>query len=120
MITLQKFSILTCIFIEIRLSDCNQQQQLFISRDNLMFPTIKGLHLSHLGNCDKSACTQFSVSICVLLKYVNAIKYCCLYIRLFLHLQDELSSSLWKPSLYLNFGSCDHAAEIQNSDLYFD
>ena len=60
-ITLQNFSILTCIFIEMWLSDYNLQQQLFICGDNLMFPTMNGLLLSHCGDCDTAAYTHFSV-----------------------------------------------------------
>ena len=119
MITLQKFSILTCIFIEMWLSDYNQLQQLFICRVNLMFPTMNGLLLSHFGDCDTSACTQFSVCIFFTLEVRECNKILLPLYSLFFHLQDESSTSLWKSSLYLIFGSCDHAAELQYSDLFF-
>ena len=60
-ITLQNFSILTCIFIEMCLSDYNQLQQLIICRDNLMFPTMNGWLLSRFVDTDTAAYTQFSV-----------------------------------------------------------
>ena len=119
MITLQKFSIMTCIFIEMWLSDYNQQQQLLISRDNSMFPTMNGLLLSHFGDCDKAACTQFSVCIFFTVEARECDQILLPLYSFFFHLQDEFSSSLWKSSHYLIFGSCDHTAEIQYPDFYF-
>ena len=81
-----------------------------------MFPTVNCLLLSHFVDCDTAAYTQFSVCIFFTVEVRQCNQILLPLYSLFFHLQDELSSSLWKSSLYLIFGSCDHAAEIQNSD----
>ena len=84
-----------------------------------MFPTMNGLLLSRVGDSDTAAYTQFSVCFFFTLEVRECNKILLPLYSLFFHLQDEFSTSLWKTSVYLIFGSCDHAAVLQYSDLYF-